>query len=222
MFGTLQKRLPQELRVAGITTMEAANHFLENVYLPRHNAAFARTPEDAGSAFVPFAGLLADILCVQEERVVGNDNTVRYKNRACRSPPTATVTTTSRCAFASTRMTRLPSSTARGVWRAIRPQARSWTNPINRQRETLRCCRPVDLWTTPPRCPQPHRPHNHNRSGQFIWYLTRTARIVIDTSAEGSEGEHSWSRLKRGVCRIPERPRRPRGAPSVDSIQANP
>jgi hypothetical protein len=86
MFGTLQKRLPQELRVAGITTMEAANRFLENVYLPRHNAAFARTPEDAGSAFVPFAGLLADILCVQEERVVGNDNTVRYKNRVLQIP----------------------------------------------------------------------------------------------------------------------------------------
>lgn len=86
MFGTLQKRLPQELRVAGITTMGAANRFLENVYLPRHNAAFARTPEDAGSAFVPFAGNLADILCVQEERVVGNDNTVRYQNRILQIP----------------------------------------------------------------------------------------------------------------------------------------
>jgi transposase len=86
MFGTLQKRLPQELRVAGITGMEAANRFLEEVYLPRHNACFARTPEDAGSAFVPFAGLLADILCIQEERVVGNDNTVRYKNRTLQIP----------------------------------------------------------------------------------------------------------------------------------------
>ena len=86
MFGTLQKRLPQELRVAGITAMEAANRFLEEVYLPRHNACFARTPEDAGSAFVPFAGNLEDILCIQEERVVGNDNTVRYKNRTLQIP----------------------------------------------------------------------------------------------------------------------------------------
>jgi hypothetical protein len=91
---TLQKRLPQELRVAGITTMEAANRFLETVYLPRHNAAFARTPEDAGSAFVPFAGALEDILCIQEERQVGNDcrygtrsvNTVRYNNRILQIP----------------------------------------------------------------------------------------------------------------------------------------
>jgi transposase len=86
MFGTLQKRLPQELRVAGMTAMEAANRFLEEVYLPRHNACFARTPEDAGSAFVPFAGNLEDILCIQEERVVGNDNTVRYKNRTLQIP----------------------------------------------------------------------------------------------------------------------------------------
>ena len=86
MFGTLQRRLPQELRVAGITTMEAANRFLADVYLPRHNACFARTPEDAAAAFVPFAGNIEDILCIQEERVVGNDNTVRYKNRTLQIP----------------------------------------------------------------------------------------------------------------------------------------
>jgi transposase len=86
MFGTLQKRLPQELRVAGIATMEAANRFLAEVYLPRHNACFARAAEDAGAAFVPFAGNLEDILCIQEERVVGNDNTVRYKNRTLQIP----------------------------------------------------------------------------------------------------------------------------------------
>ena len=36
MFGTLQGRLPQELRLAGITHMEAANRFLKNVFLPAH------------------------------------------------------------------------------------------------------------------------------------------------------------------------------------------
>jgi transposase len=86
MFATLQDRLPKELALAGITTMAEANRFLEEVYLPRHNARFARPPEDAGSAFVPFAGLLEDILCIQEERVVGNDNTVRYKNRTLQIP----------------------------------------------------------------------------------------------------------------------------------------
>ncbi len=35
---------------------------------------------------MPFAGVLEDILCVQEERVVGNDNTVRYNNRVLQIP----------------------------------------------------------------------------------------------------------------------------------------
>ena len=86
MFGTLQKRLPQELELAGITDMATANRFLKELYLPAHNARFARPAEDTGSAFVPFAGNLADILCVQEDRVVGNDNTVRYKGLSLQIP----------------------------------------------------------------------------------------------------------------------------------------
>jgi transposase len=86
MFGTLQKRLPQELRLAAITTMDAANRFLEEVFLPTHNTRFARPAEEAGSAFVPFAGTLADILCIHEKRVVGNDNTIRYKGRTLQIP----------------------------------------------------------------------------------------------------------------------------------------
>lgn len=86
MFGTLQGRLPRELRLAGITTMDEANRFLRDIYLPEHNARFARSPEETGSAFVSFAGTLEDILCVQEDRVVGNDNTVRYKGRVLQIP----------------------------------------------------------------------------------------------------------------------------------------
>ncbi len=86
MFATLQARLPQELRLAGITTMAEANAFLRDAYLPRHNARFAVAAEGEGSAFVPFAGSLDDILCVQEDRVVGNDNTVRYKRLVLQIP----------------------------------------------------------------------------------------------------------------------------------------
>jgi hypothetical protein len=86
MFGTLQKRLPQELRLAGITDMAAANRFQKEQYSPRHNARFATPPEGEGSAFVPFAGVLEDVLCIQEDRVVGNDNTVRYRNRVLQIP----------------------------------------------------------------------------------------------------------------------------------------
>lgn len=86
MFGTLQKRLPQELRLAGITTMEAANRFLAETCLKVHNARFAIEPEEPGSAFVPFAGELEDVLCIQQERMVANDNTVTYRRLVLQIP----------------------------------------------------------------------------------------------------------------------------------------
>ena len=55
MFGTLQKRLPQELRLAGITGMDKANRFLKETFIPAHNARIAIRPGDPGSALVPFA-----------------------------------------------------------------------------------------------------------------------------------------------------------------------
>ena len=70
MFGTLQKRLPQERGPA--TTMEDANRYLKEVFWPAHNRRFARPAEASGSAFVAFAGTLADILGVQHRRQVGN------------------------------------------------------------------------------------------------------------------------------------------------------
>lgn len=87
MFGTIQGRLPQELRLAGITDMEAANRFLAEAFLPEHNRRFREAAAEEGTGFVPWAGLnLAEILCIQEERTVGNDNTVRYRNRVLQIP----------------------------------------------------------------------------------------------------------------------------------------
>jgi hypothetical protein len=81
MFGTLQKRLPQELRLQGITDMAQANRFLRESFLPAHNARFAKAAEVEGNAFTPLRGFaLDDVLCIQDERVVSNDNTVKYKN----------------------------------------------------------------------------------------------------------------------------------------------
>ena len=89
VFGTLQKRLPPELRAAGITSPAAANCFLAERFVPEHNRRFAVAAAEAGSAFVAFAGAgaLAEILCVQHERVVGNDNCVRYAGRTLQIPP---------------------------------------------------------------------------------------------------------------------------------------
>jgi hypothetical protein len=87
MFATLQGRLPGELKLAGITDMAAANRYLQEVYLPRHNAQFTVAPELEASAFVDAAGIdIANILCIQEDRIVGADNTVRYKAMTLQIP----------------------------------------------------------------------------------------------------------------------------------------
>ena len=74
---TFQDRLVNELRVAGITTLTAANRYLADQFVPQHNATFACAPRDPVSAFVPLgAADLEIILCHEEQRVVGRDNTV--------------------------------------------------------------------------------------------------------------------------------------------------
>ena len=87
MFETLQGRLPQELRRAGMTDKAAANRFLAEVFLPEHNRRFQVEPAESASAFTPYLGPdLNDVLCIQEERQVGNDNTVRYQRRILQIP----------------------------------------------------------------------------------------------------------------------------------------
>lgn len=87
MFGTLQKRLPQELRVQGITELQEANRYVRETYLPSHNQRFAVPSQDEGSAFTPWFGQgLKDVLSIQEDRTVGNDNTVRYKGLILQIP----------------------------------------------------------------------------------------------------------------------------------------
>ncbi|MBX3516684.1 MAG: ISNCY family transposase [Rhodospirillales bacterium] len=87
-FRTLQDRLPKELRLAGISDVETANRWLAEVYLPAYNARFAVAAEQNGSAFVADpAQAWRDVLCIQEERVVGNDNTVKWKRLSLQIPP---------------------------------------------------------------------------------------------------------------------------------------
>lgn len=74
---TLQDRLVNELRVAHIRTVEAANAYLQTTFMPRYHATFTRPPREAASAFVGLGPVALDqILCHEEERVVGQDNTV--------------------------------------------------------------------------------------------------------------------------------------------------
>jgi transposase len=87
VFHTLQDRLTKELALAEIVTMEAADAFLRDIYIPAHNARFAVKAEQEGSAFIAIPGIdLGEILCVQEERQVGNDNCVSFNRLKLQIP----------------------------------------------------------------------------------------------------------------------------------------
>jgi hypothetical protein len=88
VFGTLQNRLPQELRLAKIRTVAAANRYLKERFIPDYNARFAVPAAEPGSAFVPYVGRpIQNVLCVQEDRVVGADNCVSWRRRSLQIPP---------------------------------------------------------------------------------------------------------------------------------------
>jgi len=77
----------KELKLAGVASIEAANAYLRDAYLPVHNQRFAVAPAHSGSAFTPIPGVdLDEILCVQEERQVMNDNCVSYRTLRLQIP----------------------------------------------------------------------------------------------------------------------------------------
>jgi transposase len=86
VFGTLQQRLPPVLRLNGITTIEEANRYLRESYIFEHNDRFAVAAAEEGDAFVPFVGDLAGVLCIKHERIVGNDNCVRFEGLKLQIP----------------------------------------------------------------------------------------------------------------------------------------
>jgi hypothetical protein len=80
-FGTWQGRLPQELRLQGITTLEAANGFLREHYIAEFNAHFQVVSAQRGNAFLPCPRKNLDLIfCLQFERTVNRDNTVSFQN----------------------------------------------------------------------------------------------------------------------------------------------
>jgi hypothetical protein len=74
---TLQDRLVKELTLHGLATLEAANAYLRDHFIPAYHEEFTRPPADPASAFVPVGDVdLDQILCHIEERAVGQDNVV--------------------------------------------------------------------------------------------------------------------------------------------------
>jgi transposase len=81
-FGTWQGRLPQELRLADIHTVEEANRFLREHYIAAFNRKFTVLPAQRGTAFRRCSRTDLDwIFTIQTERVVAKDNTVAIGDR---------------------------------------------------------------------------------------------------------------------------------------------
>ena len=82
-FGVFQDRLCSELRLYNISTLEEANRYLGEKFIPKHNQMFSRSAKEGGSAYRPSPkGLvLKDIFCLKEERVAAGDNTISYNGK---------------------------------------------------------------------------------------------------------------------------------------------
>ena len=125
-FGTIQGRLPQELRFAGVTTMEEANTYLRDVFVPDYNARFGKPAAGSehapnGTVFLPYVGAaLAEVLCVQGERQVGRTTAFPGKADPCRFRRSGTASTMCArwCGCMNTPMGGWRYSTGPAAWRA--------------------------------------------------------------------------------------------------------
>lgn len=99
LFGTLQDRLVQELRLAGLSDMEQAQHFLPG-FLKRYNRRFNKPAAHAESAYrpAPAAELLTQALCMKFQRVVQNDHTVSFAGQRLPLPK-------GQCSYAGKKLT---------------------------------------------------------------------------------------------------------------------
>jgi hypothetical protein len=87
-FGTIQGRLPQELKLVGVTSYSGANDYLEKTFIPDFNRRFVVRPTQPESAFIPLVGLNLDLLVsVHHDRTVQKDNTVVFEKLFLQLPP---------------------------------------------------------------------------------------------------------------------------------------
>ena len=158
VWGTLQGRLPQLLRLEQITTIEAANRFLAEVYLAEHNANFAVAAAEEGTAFTPSSATSPACSAPSTSARSATTTACASASSICRSPSSATEGTACgspfRCAI--TPMARYPSSTvspARRLHRRRNPDHGEQRSTIGR----LSPCSAADPWTCG-RAPLDHNP----------------------------------------------------------------
>ena len=177
VFGTLQNRLPPELRLAGIASIEAANRFLAESFIAEHNARFAVAAAEPGSAFVPFARR-SRRRPVRAGRARGRQRQLRALRGPFVADPAAAAPPPLRQGDGA--RARLPRWPARDLPRPAPARAlparwsssRTSSATIKTAAYARSAARPVDLLDNAPPCPHPHRPISS--SGHLMCYQTRT------------------------------------------------
>jgi transposase len=87
-FGTWQDRLPKELKLRGIKTLEGANRYIQEIFIPWHNQNLTVKPMETGSAFGSFQGRdLNLVFSIKEQRTVNGDNTVQWQTKTLQLEP---------------------------------------------------------------------------------------------------------------------------------------
>jgi hypothetical protein len=81
-FGTWQNRLPQELRLRSVGSIEEANQFLRAHYMAEFNRMFAKPAREKGTAFRKCDRKdLDQVFSIQSDRIVAKDNTIAIRDR---------------------------------------------------------------------------------------------------------------------------------------------
>ena len=80
--GTFQDRLVNELRLNNITTIDEANKYLNEVFIPKFNARFALDYKKFESVYEtsPSAERINYTLAILSPRKIDNGNSIKYKN----------------------------------------------------------------------------------------------------------------------------------------------
>ena len=149
VFGTLQKRLPQELGLAEITTTAAANRYLKEQFVPDYNARFAVPAAEPGSAFIALCRPAARGRAVHPGGPPGRPRQLRALERPVLADPAATPPPPLRQGDrARARISRRPARHLRRAGCLARFDPKEGRSMPHRPLNSARRVQPVDLWTT--------------------------------------------------------------------------
>jgi hypothetical protein len=184
VFGTLQQRLPPELRRAGARTMEAANAYLRERFVPAFNARFGKDAAEPGSAFVVRVACWTTFCAFTSIGRSGATTACRGLVGRCRYRRSSIATTTSRrqCGCMSIRTDSSPCSTAPAAWSAM---TGTELCSMTRCHARHRLMRPAS-----PRlasCSPPSRTLRAACGGGLRPSLTAAARDALIASGEGGK-----------------------------------